>query len=205
MFETRAQTEERLKRDWFSKHVANRIVPGEAGGVHVIRWKEPNTGFYQVRYMLCESLLYVSGDVGAATYSFNKIMEWEDFLSLYSDYFASKCVASEYGKGYRSWWPDLAVHRLQEWVNEEDDEEERAKRTRDLEDNIASVTCDNGIRACQNKECWHLWLSEFGDAVLGDDYAPEFWDVGDDVDARCIGHLVGLKMAIDQLQKEKRF
>jgi len=202
MFETRTQTEERLKRDWFSKHVANPTVPGEAGGAQIIMWTEPDTSFYKVRYMLCESILYVVGDIGAATYIFNATMEWKDFLPLYSDYFASKCVASEYGKGYKSWWADLAFHRLQAWINEEDDADERAKRALDL-DSVGEFG-DTGIRACQDKTSWQFWLAEFGDDTFGDDYAEEFWNFGDDVNVRCIGHLVGLKMAIEQLQKEKR-
>jgi len=199
--EDASEIAERLKREWFPDHVANRIVPAEAGGIQIIRWKKPNTGFYFIRYMLCGNYLHVTGDVGDAIYRFGADIDWPDFLSLYVGYFASKCVASSCGAGYKMWWPEAAEQRLQEWINEDEDTDERAKRKLDL--GSVDEYGDTGIQACQDKMAWYHWMLEFGDSVF-EDCASEMYNIGEDVALQCIGHLAGLKMAIGQLQDQKR-
>jgi hypothetical protein len=46
------------------------------------------------------------------------------------------------------------------------------------------------------------WLSTEGYEVFGD--ICEMGEIGMKIDIRCLGHLIGLKMAFERLKKEKR-
>lgn len=52
---------------------------------------------------------------------------------------------------------------------------------------------------CEDNNRWFNFLNEHGERVFGD-YDFELYSVGYAPDIRCHGHLVGLKMAFNQLK-----
>jgi hypothetical protein len=192
--------EQIVRAQWFPDHVAKSIPQGSPAGVEVIRWKKPDTSIYSITYTLHGYHLYVVGDVGAAVYRFGQPMELANFTDMYPDYFASKCVASEHGIGYESWNNDEAKKYLEEWAASGDDKIECDERYTMLEGRNESYT-SNAFDSIGTRGDWQEWLQHDGDEVFGDSWF-DLGEIGMVVDIRCVGHLVGLKMAHAQLTAE---
>ena len=65
-------TEDVIRKEWFSKHAPTyRILEADSEGpvVEHLRWREPGTIHYLVDYLRMDNRLYVSGDIGEATYA----------------------------------------------------------------------------------------------------------------------------------------
>src|SRR4051812_46241542 len=97
-------TDEELGKDWFSNHVA-KVSEAEChlGKVTVLEWAEPGTFIFRVVYVILRHSLIVYGDIGEAVYQWSGNIGLEFLSNLNIDYFASKCEASEYGRGGREW------------------------------------------------------------------------------------------------------
>lgn len=177
----------------FASHVAT-YQSADMGGATVewLKWKNPENGFYRVDYMcLGGTVLCVSGDIGEAVYnSGGKSMEWWTKCDV--GYFASKCYASESGRGYKAWDDAIARQRVIDEV---------ASRRND-EYEIDEDLVEEAIRAIEGgRHEWDEWMrSDECRSVFGDDwwdYVPNFGVI---VAPRCALHLAGLKMAFAQLQ-----
>lgn len=190
---------------WFPRHVAKLTrytAPTSDGGVQVIehlRWAEPGTGVNLIDYVSRGPYLYVTGDLGDATYCRAEGLSWWAGLSI--DYFAEKCDASEYGRGYKSWDPDEARFRAEEHfrrdIEEALDEDYAAK----YRQRYQYFKENGGPSALYHEQEWAQWLSEHGVEALGDDYW-EFGMFGRVIHVRCHGHLQGLKRAMAQLREK---
>lgn len=176
---------------YFAKHVAqwdrqfSRLHP-----IEILSWRSPDSGFYAMKYIAIGGRLIVTGDVGDAIY-----YAGADSLAWWSrcdiDYFAGKCVASEYGRGYQSWNDDVAHHRVWEWLGEEGRESRRQAWEKGY-----------GKYALASRQEWLSWLgTDSALDVFGDDYY-ERGGIGLVVDGRCHAHLIGLKLAVKQLHQE---
>jgi hypothetical protein len=176
---------------WFPEHVAT-YSEGSVGDVRVERlvWRKPGTNNYRVDYLSDGGVhLIVTGDLGDAIYQTGAHdLRW--WAACDVDYFASKCIASEYGRGYRSWDEDAARARVGECLADE-----RTNGNRKARGQFARL---DGWSAVQSRGDWRDWLLEHGADFFGPDYF-EYGDVGEVIDLRCAGHLVGLKRAIASL------
>lgn len=190
--------EKRAREVWFKNHVAKTIPQGEAAGFETIRWKAPDTSNYLISYTLHGLYLFVTGDVGDAVYRFSSPTTFEAIASMNIDYFASKCTASENGRFYESWDGDTVAKRLNEWVADAYEKEEEDERQQKLEGRGEWWNLPDAFGCAHVAEDWHQYLSHHGYDVFGNDWI-EFGEIGKVVDVRCIGHLVGIKMAVEQL------
>lgn len=192
---------EQMIKEWFEKHEAKKTsYPAEdgKGEIEIIRWKRPGTTNYSVIYMTYGNMLFVCGDLGAATYCASTGFAFWSSCDI--SYFAGKCEASEFGRGYPSWDPDEAkrlaleyfAERAKEAIDKHDRETIQRRRKRFIE--------AGGPEAIYNRQEWTLWLQQHGCDAFGQDFY-EFAYFGDVIDTRCEAHLIGLKMAVAQLNK----
>ncbi len=206
-----------IKNHWFPNHKAEIInvsaesIVGE--DFTIIKWHQPGTSFYSVTYIIRRNYLYVSGDIGEAVYCWGSTISPE-FLAVCSlDYFAGKCQASEYGRGYKTWNGDIAYKSCISYIKDmiaeetcdnyypvvaEDVSPEQIKAY--LSKKADGMTTGDLKEACYSKYSLSRWLEDYGVEVFGQD----FWELsfGEVIDIRCEGHLIGIKMAAEQLKKE---
>lgn len=101
--------EDIIRIEWFSKHVAS---VEQHGNIQKVIWKRPDTGIYSVYYLISGRHLFVYGDIGDAVYVWGSPINLEFLANLSLSYFASKCQASEHGRGYVSWDGDKAFKEI---------------------------------------------------------------------------------------------
>jgi len=186
-----------IRKHWFKDNQVSKHEVSREQGWEYLRFNKPGSTFYLVAYRLHGHTLTVTGDVGDAIYQWygepEPTLKWISRLSL--DYFASKCVASENGRGYKEWNSDRAEIRLKEHLAEVYEDGAKAKEE--------AIRKAGGYEALQSKQCWQYWLIDQGDEVIGDE-AYDLGEIGEDVSIRCRGHLVGLKMAFEQIEAEEK-
>lgn len=187
------KVEEYIKDTWFKDHIAT--YEKTLKNVEFISWANPKRSAYRVDYIR-DSYLHVTGDIGYAIYcsGFNSLKEWSgcDF-----GYFASKCVASENGNLYYEWDSDFlrerVIENLQIYNTSDEDVE-----TNNVWNNFQTK---GGIASMNTEIEWCLWLDRYGDEFFGHD--RYCWPTdGKRIAVRCKGHLIGLKMAIESLNKK---
>jgi hypothetical protein len=190
----RQEQEKMIREVWFPEHRAslNKSKVGEST-VEQLVWRKPGASCYYTRYLWSNGYLFVTGDIGDAIYRFGAptedAMRWVTGCEL--DYFASKCEASEDGRGYKSWDADEAKRELLGMVGLMSD----PGRVR------AWLSEYDAYDALGSQGEWSIWLSDFGDEVFGSDWSEWAPNIGMKVDMRCHGHLIGLKMAMAQLSE----
>jgi hypothetical protein len=188
--------EQYIRQQWFPKHKASYfkyhcIENPSAPQIETLCWQKPGTGIYAVEYWFSRGTLAVRGDIGAAVYQWHhSIGNLPDLANLSIDYFAGKCEASEHGQGYQSWDEDAAKQNIQYYIDIGDPV--------DTEETCEAFSDAGGWNALYSKHEWHQWLSTEGYEVFGD--ICEMGEIGMKIDIRCLGHLVGLKMAFEQLK-----
>lgn len=183
--------EKEIRTTWFPNHVAEVLNLATDTGPTIIQWRNPGTTIYLVRYLLYSNSLIVLGDIGTAIYKFDCAIDVDFFDAMSVDYFSSKCSASEFGLLYRSWCVERAKDSLKNWIADGSSTKEIESRRRAL--------VPSAFQAAENEGSWRNWLGIYGRTVFG--YAwYTYADVGSEVDIRCMGHLIGLQMANEQLK-----
>lgn len=184
----REEIEKSIKGIWFKNHEAHYSkVPSFIKDTifEIIIWKNPNRNTYSVTYIRMCNYLFVIGDIGDATYytGFDSFKEWAE-----SDigYFSGKCVASEYGRQYLEWDPDYLKEGIEKALEQSD---------KDWHNFCSS----GGDSALSNEQEWIVWLTLNGNDFWED---PFLYPYGKCISMRCHGHLIGLKMAMEQIKKK---
>lgn len=178
--------EDQIRSDWFPDHVIEL-----KDGWYV--WHKPGTSIYYVRYRVDGRCLIVTGDIGEAVYEWNSPISLEWVAGCHLDYFASKCMASEYGRGYKSWDRTKANQFLDQWWEEEIEDKETNEIDSEVEDLYRQ------LKEHYTRDDWVYFLGEYGEQMFGPDWF-EYGDIGDTPDIRCEGHLVGLRMIAERLR-----
>ena len=197
--------ETRIRKEWFPEHIADLE---KRDIVEVLHWRKPGTCIYQVEYLIYGTALFVCGDIGDAVYRWSGLITFPWLAKLDLQYFAEKCQASEHGRGYKSFQPHVlkkSVEEMFDYFVEEAvvdgtiAETEKQAKKKELELKFAGL---DGPSAMHFSEEWSRWLGEHGHEMFGDDWMEWGLD-GMGVDIRCHGHLLGIKMAMAQLEKRK--
>lgn len=173
---------------WFRAHVATRTtLTGPAGEqIEQLVWKNPASWVHAITYRAIGGVLIVTGDMYDAIYISGAAgLDW--WKSCDADYFAGKCVASPYGRGYRVWDQERARRRFGEYFTNERDAS-TLQRFRDA----------GGEGALSDKYEWIAWMAQNGVDVFGPEYY-EYGSIGDAVAPECVAHLYGLRSALTQL------
>lgn len=191
---------ERTSKEWreqhFKDHVANEITAAE--DFTVINWASPKSWNYGCRFIIHRRWLCVVGDIGEATYEWSQDLTLEFLASLDFGYFAGKCCASEQGRKYESWDNHIAGLVSNDRIVElkatpEDDAGEGDKKELEVLEALDNCDQDSFKSAAQE------YYDEHGDG----EGAGLISEMGMVPDGRCIGHLIGLQMAIAQLKAKQ--
>lgn len=193
-FEAWQENRQCLLGGWFPGHKAD-LTTASLGGILMERlvWKKPSTNINRIDYLCDGPHLIVTGDLGDAVYEAgaNGLAWWAGISRGSLSYFASKCVASEYGRGYKEWDEDLALLILRDRFAQ--DGRDGAREWRKLQE-------FGGLDVLHSEGEWNAWLAESAHEVWGANWSDhEPWGVGRAVALRCEGHLLGLQLALAQL------
>lgn len=176
------------REEWFKDHKAALLL-GQAtlpwAGTTIIEWKKPASWNYGCRFIIHSQWLTVVGDIGEAVYQWGQTIDLPFLASLNFDYFMGKCRASEVGTRFRQWCPRTAVESLQRHLAECSNEEKKF-----IEDITVGTPKD---------EFDHLLNEGVARGDLEYDFAGSISECGYIPNCRCVGHYVGLQMAIEQL------
>ena len=194
----------------------NQVVVLERYPVQMLIFENPRDSTYRMIYTKVGDTLFVTGDVGEATYRFPgtnpRVVDIEWISKCNLDYFHAKCTASEVGKDFVEWGEQRAKKRL----------EENLRNMHDLEFDELTVNNENGASeypdeylktkeeierlggydVLYNKDEWNQWLAENGYDVFGERYVA-LSSIGTEINVRCIYHLLGLKLAFARLGENK--
>lgn len=178
---------ERIHR-WFTEHHATLTTFDSPSGtpIEFLRWGRPRSGMYCINYQTIGHRLFVTGDLGSAIYAVGEPAPLDFWSACEVGYFASKCIASSEGRGYRVWDPEQAEERLREYLNDRTPEQ------------LHHFRAEGGFQAIASAFEWREWIFAHGHLVWRDAY--ELGDVGKNVAQECEAHLVGLKLAMAQLR-----
>lgn len=148
-----------------------------------VLWAKRGTSAYKIEYSWWPGYLVVTGDVGEAVYSFYPDMSMEDFAGSDLYYFASKCTASEDGRGFESWDGDRAVGWLLDhcWSGE-----------RNVE---ALLEMPYAIEAAYTRGEWLEFLNGPGCTAFGG-VLDGLGSIGLAISPRCRYHWLGLRCAL---------
>ncbi|TLG77331.1 DNA polymerase [Culicoidibacter larvae] len=109
---------EALINNWFENHTATMEYQGN---IQVIEWREPGTRMYSVKYVLDGSNVFVTGDLGTATFRLTESATIHNLARYAKDYFIGKLVCAQHGTF--SFDIETARKHLREWKQEIDEEE----------------------------------------------------------------------------------
>ncbi len=174
-----------IRTEWFKDHQATHTLFTDT--TEQIIWRRPKSSNCYMNYLREGNYLHVTGDVGDAIYrtGFSTFKEWAQ-----SDisYFAGKCIASENGRQYREWDPDHLKRSVEIALQE---------NQRSWDDFYKL----NGADHFAYEQEWYMWLNDHGADFFG--YDRCYWPTdGKQIAVRCRGHLIGLKMAVEQLAED---
>ncbi len=173
---------------WFKGHVATlqTYTAPDSTTVEILDWKNPSNGFYAVRYVSDGRWLYVSGDIGAASYYLGARVDLREWSKVSLSYFAEKCEASDNGRKFAAWSEEAAWLYVRDCIANSCPSKRRV------------FTRLEGRESLYSEESWRERLSMHGYKVFGCEYY-ECGDAGEVTSMRCEGHLTGLKLAFAQL------
>lgn len=187
------ENEIEIREHWFSDHKSTLTQHGD---LQVLQWARPGTNTYSCRYVFDGNKMYISGDIGEAVFWLTWKADVHSFDDIHVDYFEEKLQA--YGGDRRNYRSGKAVQRLREWKDQLD-EDEREYDAEEFEELINSADyCSN-----QNEWAYEYVNEKHYDFIreLDCDYSEWIYTIGDEMPARIVGYLVGLKMASKQLRE----
>lgn len=155
------------------------------------RFGKPGTGIDCLYFTFFRGFWIVAGDLGDAIYQWNTEVTPEFVAGCNLDYVLGKCQASEVGRDFEEWDPDLCREDMEKWAKEDFEEDEKGP---DLSD--ARFAIEDGELA------WKAYLYENGYEVFGDnfyEFAPKF---GVKPHIRGVLHLAALKVMVEKHNAE---
>jgi hypothetical protein len=178
----------RIQKD-FENHIATLSTSRDhIGEITTIEWRRPKDGNYRIVYMLRGGLLLVYGDMGDAVYQWSSWIDLDFLAKCDLDYFASKCQASETGRGGEEWDNDQARKSFMEVL------------TNSYEIPwIKAAAYVNKHRIEFGRHEYMMFLRDAPDIEGREFDTCEMGNIGERPSWRTLSHLVGLKMAYAQL------
>lgn len=186
------QQKEICRTEWFENHVATEIL--KCDKIIIINWQNPESWNYGCRFLIHARWLTVVGDIGEAIYEWGQTLTLPFLHRIDFGYFHSKCQASETGRDFRMWDADAANARAQEWLTERTSTDDPHEfKARGHISNISTHT--------PRDEFEQIVRDAYNDG-LDPGECSSLIEGGLVPNCRCIGHFVGLQMAIDQLNNQ---
>ena len=200
------QQSQECRDKWFKDHKANLTsqIPNlfEATWQYalVLRFANPKSWNYGCHFIIHRRWLTVVGDIGEATYEWSQDISLNFLASLDFGYFFGKCVASESGRKFTDWNAKIGDAYVKDRIAEikaMDPEDQGKDDKKELE-----VLEDLGVGGDKND--YDSVAREYYDATGDGEGASAIAEYGEVPSGRCIGHYVGLNMAIEQLRAAKQ-
>lgn len=162
--------------------------------IELLTWAKPGTGIDKVEYLTYKGTLFIKGDLGEAVFQWYPSISLKAISGFGLSYFVEKCQASEGGNYWREWDSGTAKKCLVEHFRESD-RADRLELFRDFRDN-------GGFDATCGKYEWEGWISDYNcEHWFGSNYSEWLYDVGKVVPWRMQSWLVGIKLAMEQLEE----
>lgn len=216
--------DEIVRHGYFKKHdvLRHETMPN---GAEFMTFGQPGTINCRLEYIYHNGRLFVSGDLGAATYVWygTDTLEWVSGLN--AGYFAGKCEASESGRGYKKWDADRAEADVKEQLLSPDDECENFGTCADCPDFEGGDPSDHkdcdcykshnaalgrwkafkdagGPGALYSETEFAMWAGDYDNQeILGEEWW-EWFPSGKYRSVRCELHLAGLKYAFKMINRQ---
>jgi hypothetical protein len=189
-----------VREQWFPNHVAK--FTEHPDGTKILEWRDKSgTSVYWFTAMLRNGALCIFGDIGEAVYRwYPDVHSWEFFADVNSDYFESKCCASESGRRYYEWDCERVGQRMDEQLHEMTNNEDGSENDEAFQERWALFADEGGTEAAEDEHAWCAWFDMYRDDTRffhQDDYewAP---GCGRVIANRCVAHLIGIQMALEQ-------
>jgi D-mannonate dehydratase len=181
-----------IREHWFKNHKAELTQHGE---LQVLRWKQPDTNCYAIRYVFDGHRMYITGDLGEAVFC----LTWQANVHSFDiglHYFDEKMKA--YHSDRKEFDSEKAVKRLREWLNElkENDVKYDHDNMRELFEETRN--CNQNWEWIETLHRHENWICK-----LDCDYWEWMYSIGDEYPARFVSYLVGLQMASEQLKAQE--
>ena len=216
----REDIEKELREDWFKNHKAT--LEKLSDDISVLKWREPGTSAYSVKYVFDYNQIYITGDLGSAILKIYDQIDLKKVAKIDIGYFHKKITAIDEEKW--SFNEDVAIERLTQeiaQVNEEkaeylgldedgtgirdalSDEEEKNVNEYDEQIEMFNNMIDVA-RECNSRNDWscHIYENYIDDLSNYDsDFYEWIFDVGNEYPRSVQAYLIGLKMAYEQLNK----
>ena len=214
--------EKELREKWFKNHKASLEKLSE--DVSILRWREPGTSAYSVRYIFDYNKIYITGDLGDAIFKIYDKVDLEKVASFDIYYFHKKLTAIDEEKW--SFNSEKAIGRLKEEIKEVNEnkaeylglDEDGTGIIDELSDEQQSKVdeYDEYIEMFNSmiseaEECNFRshWVQSIYQNYLDDlsDYDNDFYewifDIGNEYPREIQAFLIGLKMAAKQLKESE--
>lgn len=211
---------------WFHQHMAERhayakVRPEDPEPPLWIRWANPNTCIYLVDYIFRGNTLFVGGDIGHAVYRWSQPISPEFVAGCDLDYFSGKMEAGDRGVSLGLvWQPEVVKRWMAEYCKDKVNQlvedgyglpaepaDETATDYSEAEKATARAAGEKRVadelgelyfweEATYSQNEWSRFMHDH-DKFFGVDDLP--YDCGMDYDVRVAGHLIGLQLAVEQL------
>jgi hypothetical protein len=158
--------------------------------MEVLKWKKPDSSSYMIKYILTGNTLCVYGDLGEAIYRWSSPITFKWLSELDLSYFKGKCQASEVGRDFKEWDESQARKSLKQFAKDEYFEWKNFEES-------------DGLNSLYSKNDWREWVSHCGAEVLGEYFWEWAYSIGDTIHTRCLYHFIGIKMAVEQMEKNE--
>lgn len=182
------------REEWFKDHKATFICPpGADRNITIINWAKPGTWIYGIRFMIHAQWLIAIGDCGEAVYQWSDIIDLKFLGGINFDYFHGKCRAADTGRKFRVWDEERAFKGVRDLLAELDAASPPDPHHEDYR------RCLRVIMSCTPKDEFDDNLRLAHDDGLQIEDASHLSECGFIPAPMCVGHFVGLQMAIKQL------
>ncbi|CAI3547982.1 hypothetical protein [Clostridium neonatale] len=212
--------EKELREKWFKNHKASLEKLSE--DVSILRWREPGTSAYSVRYIFDYNKIYVTGDLGDAIFKIYDKVDLEKVASFDIYYFHKKLTAIDEEKW--SFNSEKATLRLKEEIAQiEENKSEYLGLDEDGTGIINELSDKESAKVAEydeyiemfnsmieeTEEC--LFRSHWVQIIYSNhldqlsDYDSDFYewifDIGNEYPREVQAFLIGLQMAAKQLKE----
>lgn len=217
----RENLEKELREEWFKDHKAD--FKKISDNISILRWREPGTSSYSIRYIFDYNKIYITGDLGDTIFKIYDRVGLKKAASLDIYYFHKKITARDEEK-----WDfdeEKAIERLSQEIAQV--EENKAgylgldedgtgirKDLSDEEENRVAIydeqiemfkTMIESVQECSSRNNWVCCVYENYIDGLSDydqDFYEWIFDIGNEYPRSVQAFLIGLKMAYEQLKEE---
>jgi hypothetical protein len=198
--------DEKDQQRCFGKHVAEYKKLDE--NMELLEWGQPEHSNGRIIYIIRGATLMVYGDHYEAIYRWSGSIDFQFLAGCHLGYFHEKCCASPNGREFRTWDEKEAVADFKEYVKDHLRDNMTADEVREWKTKWADDydSCLSGLQE-GSQFFWHACLSEHSDfrsEGLGDDDHYLF-TIGMPIDVQCQIHLIGIRMAVKQLEEKGVF